>query len=125
MKEKLHGPELDNLTFKLLRNYSDQIREDQSPLPAYFMTRLRARIAQEQQTSQVWEFGVISAKNWLFALSLVALMFFFGNLMVLNTQFNLFSSSSGNQSLNGTDERDFVHTDEDVEALNVDEFQKE
>lgn len=126
MKDNLHKSDLDHLTFNLLHNFSDRIRGDQTPLPPYFMSRLRARIAQEQQISQVWEFGVISAKNWLFALSLVALMFFAGNLLVLNTHLKILFYNIGKQSINISDERDIVHPDvEDVEALNVDDFQKE
>jgi hypothetical protein len=124
MKRQSQKNQIDEFAIELLRHHSQYIARDTPESTPYFMTRLRARIAQEHQTSQFWEFGVISAQKWLIALGCVALVFFFGNLVAIGIQTHTLSQVTVESSSNDTDsdDSDYVHAGE--EALNV-ELQKE
>ncbi len=114
--------EADNFVTHLLRDYSEGIQQDTDDCSPFFMTRLRARIAEQQQMSQFWEFGVISARKWLVAFSFIALLFFFGNLLFLGTQSSQLVVRIPTESSSfELEETDDVHS----EALNVDLLQKE
>jgi hypothetical protein len=86
--------DMNQLVTQLLRHYSADIQaeveaDEVKANSPYFTTRLWAHIRQEQQAQQFWEIGVISARKWLFGLSVVALLFFFGNLVAIGTQTGL------------------------------------
>lgn len=77
---------MNQLVTQLLRNYAESSRQATNADLPFFTTRLWANIRLEQQTQQFWEVGVISARKWLFGLSLVALLFFFSNLVAIGMQ---------------------------------------
>ncbi len=97
---------------RLLQSYSEHIRVESEIVDAnhtpFFMTRLWASIRQEQQSPQIWELGVISARKWLFALSVVALLFFFGNLVAIRTQSRGLLHPTAQSSLQDMEEGDYV-----------------
>ncbi len=113
--------ETDTFVSHLLRDYSAGIQQESHDLSPFFMACLRARIAEQQQISQFWEFGVISARKWLVAFSFIALLFFFGNLILLGTQSQLVVHFPTESSSYEPDDADDPHS----EALNVDLLQKE
>ncbi len=122
MKRQTLQTEIDKFSMRLLRHHSDCVRQEMIDDPSpFFMSRLRARISQEKQLSQFWELGVVSARRWLVALSCVALLFFFGNLVAVGTQTRLLSHTPIESSHNEPEDGDDVHS----EALNVDMLQKE
>lgn len=121
MKRPNFHHELDVFANELLRNHAEQLRQEVEPSTPFFMSRLQARILREQQVSQFWEFGVISARKWLVALSCIALLFFFGNLIVAGTQSQLLLRTPIESSQYEPEDGDDVHS----EALNVDLLQKE
>ncbi len=122
MKRTSLKEQIDQFAVQLLRHHSEYVQQETPESAPYFMTRLRARIAQEQQVAQFWEFGVISAQKWLIALGCVALVFFFGNLVAIGTQSHRLTPMTVGSSLNDLEDSDYVHASE--EALNV-ELQKE
>ena len=77
---------VNQLVTQLLRNYAESNRHAANADLPFFTTRLWANIRQEQQAQQFWEVGVISARKWLFGLSVVALLFFFSNLVAIGLQ---------------------------------------
>ena len=115
--------QVDEFAIQLLHNYAEGVRQEMEAPSPFFTTRLRTRISQEQQASQFWEFGVISAQKWLVALSCIALLFFFGNLVAVGTQTHLLSHTSLESSHNELEDGDDIHSSD--EALNVDMLQKE
>ena len=121
MKKFTLQKEIDKFVIHLLRHYSEGIQQEIEEPSPFFMTRLRTRISAQQQMSQFWEFGVISARKWLVALSCIALLFFLGNLIVLGTQSNVLIRVTIESSQYELEETEDVHS----EALNVDVLQKE
>lgn len=119
MKNNLTNQELDQFATQIIRNYGAMNHQAEELSSPYFLTRLRARINEEQQLAQLWEIGVIKARRWLVAFSAVALLFFFGNLFAVGT--HLVIPATGQVHLE-QDDGDDLHSDE--EALNVDEFPK-
>lgn len=113
--------ETDTFVSHLLRDYSAGIQQETHDLSPFFIARLRGRIAEQQQISQVWEFGVISARKWLVAFSFIALLFFFGNLILVGTQSELVVRHPTESSSYEPDDAEDLHS----EALNVDLLQKE
>ena len=67
---------------EMIRIYSDSIHQEIPPPSPYFMTRLHAKIRERQNIAQFWETGIIKAQNWLFAFSLIALLFFVSNIVL-------------------------------------------
>ena len=111
--------DVDKFTIQLLQNHADIVRQQIEEPSPFFMTRLWTSISKEQQATQFWEFGVISAKKWLVALSCIAILFFFGNVIAVRTQPDLLSRTAIESPQFEPD--DDVHS----EALNVDMLQKE
>jgi hypothetical protein len=124
MKKQAHHRQADEFAVELLRTHSQHIKQEVIESAPYFMTRLRTKIAQEQQVAQFWEFGVFSARKWLIALGCVALVFFFGNLIAIGTQTYTLSQVTAESSSSDyePEDSDYIHTSD--EALNV-ELQKE
>lgn len=121
MKRISFQNEVDNFAIELIRSRAEQLQEKTEPSTPFFMTRLQARILREQQVTQFWEFGVISAQKWLVALSCIALLFFFGNLIIAGTQSQLLIRGVVESSQYEPEDVEDVHS----EALNVDMLQKE
>lgn len=121
MKRPTFPNETDKFVRHLLRNYSEGIHQETEELSPFFMTHLRSRISAQHQVTQFWEFGVISARKWLVALSCIALLFFFGNLIVMGTQSHLLIRVPTESSQYELEDSEDVHS----EALNVDLLQKE
>jgi len=110
---------LDQLALQLFRNYSDHLQNDDQVSP-YFTSRVWQRIAKEQHLlPSVWAIEVISARRWLIALTVIALLFFAGNLIAIRLQsgFPLSTQSSV------LDDSDYISTED--EAFNLIGLQKE
>ncbi len=121
MKKHTFQNEVDKFATQLLRNHSNYVQQEGEVPSPFFMTRLRSRISEQQQMSQFWEFGVILARKWLVALSCIALLFLFGNLIVVGTQSHLLIRVPIESSQYEPEDDDDIHS----EALNIDTLQKE
>lgn len=75
-RQRISNEQLDQLGVALLQAAAKDQPENTDSSSPYFMSRLRVRINEEQQTPVFWETGILAARNWLFGFSAVALIFF-------------------------------------------------
>lgn len=77
---------VDKLTHRLIKDFTaTKAYEVAEADKDVFLVKVQQRIKLQRNLAQVWEFGVFSARNWLFALCCIAVLFFFGNLFVIGS----------------------------------------
>lgn len=119
---------VDRLTQRLLKDFttSQPYETGKEEVSSLFIMQVQQSIKLQQNLTQVWEFGVFSARKWLFAFSCVAVLFFFGNLFVigsgptsqLGTQFVL-------NDVSEVEDTDYIHTTSSDDPVDDVIFRKE